>query len=119
MHNDEEIGEAIFLQIKNGMCSCHPIRCARHYFDLIQYPCKHVNVEMFAELSFKAHEVEVPQELNLYQNVEKNDSTGRDKKALFEELEVRKYAQSAQKPVATWYSSRTHNFLFLSSGGIH
>ena len=43
---------------------------------------------MFAELSFKMHGVGVPEDLSLYQMVEKNTATGREEKNKFDELEV-------------------------------
>lgn len=46
---------------------------------------------MFAELSFKMHGVRVPQDLSLYQKVEKNVATDRNEKNKFDELEVQSY----------------------------
>lgn len=43
---------------------------------------------MFAELTFKAHGLRVPDDLSLYEKVPENIATGRTEKSLFTELQV-------------------------------
>lgn len=54
-------------------------------------PHNYVHLEMFAELSFEMHEVGMPENLSLYQIVEKNTATGREERNKFDELEVQAY----------------------------